>query len=162
MLCRVPTGISRLFGTITVSMTSPCRRTNFTWLPLWLVSRKPARSSRRLISRKGSGLSRPNLDLDGPYDRGPCGPRGLEMQFKSLFQIRQRFLFRLPLTGHIHLQALRDEPLPFAPNRRGKRTLHAFHCFTVPGTRSIPVRRERRFTPEPFQSRTLLSSSGLV
>ena len=44
-----------------------------------------SRSSRRLISRKGSGLSRPNLDLDGAYSRRPRRPRGLEVQFKSLF-----------------------------------------------------------------------------
>ena len=30
----------------------------------------------------------PNLDLDGPYGRRPGGPRGLKMQFKSLFQVR--------------------------------------------------------------------------
>ena len=86
-----------------------------------------------------TGLSRPNLDLDGPYGRRPGGPRGLEMQFKSLFQVGQRFLFRLALAGHIHLQALRDVPLPFAPNGCGKRTLHAFHCFTVPGAPPIAI-----------------------
>src|SRR5438445_5598013 len=65
MLRRVPTGISLFFGTIAVSTVSSSLRTNLTWLPFWLASTKPAASSRRLTSRKGWGLSRPNLDLDG-------------------------------------------------------------------------------------------------
>ena len=34
---------------------------------------------------EGFGLSRPNLDLDGPYSRRSRGPRRLKMQFKRLF-----------------------------------------------------------------------------
>ena len=45
--------------------------------------RGTSRSSRCLISRTGSGLSQPNLDRS--YRRRPRGPRGLEIQFKSLF-----------------------------------------------------------------------------
>ena len=63
VLRNVPTGISRLFGTIAVSTVESLRRANFTWLPFWLTSMKPTASSRRRTSRKGSGLSRPNLHL---------------------------------------------------------------------------------------------------
>ena len=111
---------------IAVSTVSPTRRTNFTWLPFRLISAKPARSNRRLISRKGSGLSRPNVNLDDPYRRWACGQRWLEVQFQRLFEVRQRFLFGLALAGNVYLKALGNEPVTFPPDRRGKRSLHRF------------------------------------
>lgn len=62
-------------------------RTNFTWLPFWLASTKPAASSRRFISRKGSGLSRANLNLDRANLWYSGGPWGLKMEFQRFFQI---------------------------------------------------------------------------
>ena len=114
------------FGTTAVSTPSPLRRTNFTWLPFWLASTKPAASSLRLISLKGSGLSRANFNLDRANLWHARGFRGLEMEFQRFFQIGQCLLFALALTGYIDFQALRDEPIAFAPNGRSERSLHAF------------------------------------
>ena len=50
------------------------------WLPFWLDSTKPTDSSRRLISRNGCGLSRPNLNLDGANVGWAHRVRGLEMK----------------------------------------------------------------------------------
>ena len=83
----MPTGTSCFFGTMAVSTVPPERRTNLTWLPFWLASENPAASSRCLISRKGSGLSRPNLNLDCPNLRGPRGSGRLEMKLQCLLQI---------------------------------------------------------------------------
>ena len=65
-------------------MTLTERRTNLTWLPLWLASTKPAASGRRLISRKGCGLSRPNLNLDHANFGGARGLRRLEVKLQRL------------------------------------------------------------------------------
>ena len=124
MLRNVPTGTSCFLGTTAVSTISPERRTNFTWLPFWPASTKPAASSRRLISRKGCGLSRPNLDLNHADGGQPRGHRRFEVQFQGLLQISQSFLFGLALACDIDLQALRDVPLPLAPNSRCERSLH--------------------------------------
>lgn len=47
----------------------------------WLASTKPTDSSRRLTSRKGCGLSRPNLHLDHTDLGRPRSLRRFEMQF---------------------------------------------------------------------------------
>lgn len=135
MLRNVPTGTSCFFGTIAVSTTSPARRTNLTWLPFWLASTNPAASRRRLISRKGCGLSRPNLDLDHADSGLSCRSRRLEVQFQRLFQVRQGLFFGFTLAGHIDLQALGDEPLPLTPNGCSERTRHAHILSQTPGVR---------------------------
>src|ERR1700722_15525357 len=124
MLLNVPTGTSCFFGTIAVSTTSPARRKNFTWLPRWLTSTNPAASSRRLISLKGRGLSRPNLYLDGATLWPSRGMRRIEMKLQRFFQVRQRLLFGLTLAGDVNFQTLRDIPTAFAPHRRRKWPLH--------------------------------------
>lgn len=108
-------GTSRLFGTMAVSTSSPERRTNFTWLPFWLTSMKPADSSRRLISRKGCGLSRPNLNLDSANLGWPSR--------LWCFEVELQCLFHITLAGDIQLQALRNIPIAFAPNGSGERSL---------------------------------------
>jgi hypothetical protein len=117
-------GTSRLFGTMTVSTTSPERRTNLTWLPFWLNSLKPADSSRRLISRKGCGLSRPNLNLNGANSWRPRGLGGFKVELQCLFQIGKSFFFTFTLAGNIDFQALRNIPVSFAPHSGRERPLH--------------------------------------
>jgi hypothetical protein len=47
-----------------------------------------------------------------------------EVQFQCLTQIIESFFFGSALAGNIDFQTLGDEPVPFAPNRSRKRTLH--------------------------------------
>ena len=89
-----------------VSTTSPERRTNLTWLPFWLVSTKPAASRRRLTSRKGWGLSRPNLDLDQADLRRPCCLRRFEVQFNRFLEIGKGLFLGLALAGNVEFEAL--------------------------------------------------------
>jgi hypothetical protein len=104
--------------------TSTERRTNLIWLPFWLASANPAAYNRRLISRKGRGLSRPNLNLNCPNFRRACRPRRLEMKLQRLLQICESLLFAVTLAGDIHFKTLRDIPMPFAPDTRRERALH--------------------------------------
>ena len=116
---------------MTVSTTSSLGRTNLTWLPFWPCSVNPAASRRRLISRKGSGLRRPNFDLYGPdCGRARCA-WFLEMQFERLTQIRECLFFRFTLTRHVYLKALRDVPFCFTPDGCRKLAIHTPHCFTM-------------------------------
>jgi len=85
---------------------------------------KPADSRRRLISRKASGLSRPNLYLDLEYSRGMAGNRRLEVQFQRLTQIVESLFLGPSLAGNIDVQALGNEPVSLAPDGSGKRSLH--------------------------------------
>ncbi len=124
MLRSVPTGTSAFLGTMAVSTVSSSRRTNLTWLPFWLVSTNPAASSRRLISRKGCGLSRPNLNLDRTNLWGTCGLRRLEMEFQRFLQVGESLFFGFTLASNVEFEALRDIPLSFAPNGRSERSLH--------------------------------------
>ena len=124
MLRNVPTGISCFRGTMAVSTVAPERRTNLTWLPFWVVSTKPADSSRRLTSRKGWGLGRANLDLDHPDSRRPRRLRRFEVKFQCFLQVGERLFFGFALTGDVNFQALRDVPVSFAPNRCGKWSFH--------------------------------------
>jgi len=126
MLRKVPTGISCFRGTMAVSTIPPERRTNLTWLPFWVVSTKPADSSRRLTSRKGWGLSRANLDLDHPDSRRPRRLRRFEVKFQRFLQVAERFFFGFALAGNIDFQALRDVPVSFAPYRCGKWPFHDY------------------------------------
>jgi hypothetical protein len=79
---------------------------------------------------KGCGLSRPNLDLDGPHLRGAGSLRGFVVELDGFGQIRESFFLALALTGNIDLQTLRNIPVPLAPNSRGKWSLHVHYCFT--------------------------------
>src|ERR1035437_788968 len=124
MLCRVPTGISGFLGTMAVSTTSPERRTNLTWLPFWLVSTKPAASRRRLTSRKGWGLSRPNLDLDQADLRRPRCLRRFEVQFNRFLEVGKSVFLGIALACDVEFEALGDIPLPLAPNGSRKWSLH--------------------------------------
>jgi hypothetical protein len=135
-----------------VSTTSPALRTNFTWLPFWLISKKPARCKRRLISRNDSGLSRPNLDLDRTHGGWTRRPRRLEVQFEGLFQVCQCLFFGGALTGDIHFEALRHVPVAFAPDRCGKGSLHAFivsQSIEKPNTALRDSKSNQPFFPVP-------------
>jgi hypothetical protein len=94
------------------------------WLPFWLASTKPAASSRRLISRKGCGLRRPDLDLDSADPRSARGLRGLEMKFQRLLQIGESLFFGFALTGDIHFKALGDVPVSLSPDSCSEPSLH--------------------------------------
>lgn len=121
-----------------VSTAASERRTNLTWLPFWVVSTNPTDSSRRLTSRNGNGLSRPNLNLYGANFRRARSLRRLEVEFQRLFQIGQRFLFGFALTRYINFEALRNVPISFAPNRCGKWTDHG--CILAHDGMPIQVR----------------------
>ena len=126
MLHSVPAGISCFLGTIAVSTTGPECRANFTGLPFWLTSAKPAACRRRLTSRKGSGSSRPNLNLDKSNVGRARGLWRLEVEFQSLLEIGQRFSLVFALARDIQLKALSNVPVAFSPNARRKWTLHGF------------------------------------
>jgi hypothetical protein len=107
-----------------MSVAAPTWRTNLTWLPFCVVSTKPAASRRRLTSRNGRGLSRPNLDLDCSDLGWPSRVRRLEVELQRFFQIGERFFFGFALAGNIDFKALRDIPVAFAPNRCREWTFH--------------------------------------
>lgn len=64
-------------------------------------------------------LNRPNLGREGRT-------WNFEMQFQCFFQIGQSLIFRLTLAGNIQIQALRDVPVFFFPNRDGELAFHAY------------------------------------
>lgn len=99
-------------------------RTNFTWLPFRVVSAKPAAFNLRFTSRKGSGLSRPNLNLDQPDLRWACRLRWLEVELQRFLEIGQRLGLAFALAGHVQFETLCDIPAAFPPNARLKRSLH--------------------------------------
>lgn len=117
ILRSVPAGTSRFRGTIAVSVLAPMTQANFTWLPFWLTSRNPEASRRRLISRKGNGLSRPNLYLDMSDDRRVSSHGRFKMQLQGFAKVVKSFVFGLPLAGDIDVKTLRDEPITLSPNR---------------------------------------------
>jgi len=83
------------------------------------------------MSRNGSGLSRPNFDLYGPHGGHSRCARRFEVQFQRLSQVCESLVFRLPLTGYVEFEALRDVPFSLSPYGRGKLSLHASYCSTV-------------------------------
>ena len=107
-----------------VSTVPPAVRSHLTWLPFWLTSTNPTASRRRLISRKGSGLSRPNLYLDGAEFWWTGSLWLLEVKLQRFLQVRKRLLFRLTLTRDVNFEALRDKPVSFAPDGCGECSLH--------------------------------------
>jgi hypothetical protein len=116
-------------------------------------SAKPAASRRRFTSRKGSGLSRPNLDLNGADFHGPSSYGRFEVKLQRLPQVSQRFLFVAALAGHIYFKTLRYKPVAFAPYFCRKWTLHSVYCCTERRSycSSVPV------SPSPF-----FSSGGIT
>ena len=50
--------------------------------------------------------------------------RRFEVQLQRFFQVGESLLFGLALAGDVDLEALRNVPVPFAPNCSGKRSLH--------------------------------------
>jgi len=90
---------------------------------------RAAASSRRLISLKGSGLSRASFNLDGADFRHPRCVRGLEVKFQRFLQVRQRLLFALTLAGNIKFQALGEVPIALTPNGCSERSLHDRYSF---------------------------------
>jgi hypothetical protein len=125
ILLSVPTGISCFFGTIADRPLGAIVAQTLTWLPFWLASKKPNASSRRLISRKGCGLRRPNLDLDRANLWETGGLRRLEVKLQRFFQVGKSFVFVLTLARDIDFEALGHIPSALAPDGRGKRSLHA-------------------------------------
>src|SRR6266849_2470941 len=85
---------------------------------------KPNASRRRLTSRKGSGLRRPNLDLNGAQLWRAGGLRRLEMKLQRFLQIGESFLFALTLACNVDFQALRNIPFPLTPDGGCERSLH--------------------------------------
>ena len=80
--------------------------------------------SRALVDLPGSGLSRPNLNLDRANDWWTRGPRWFEVQLQRFLQVGESLFFAFTLAGDIDFEALRNVPLSFAPDGRGKRLLH--------------------------------------
>src|SRR5664280_117624 len=156
MLCNVPTGISDFLGTMAVSTNSPERRTNLTWLPFWLVSTKPAASRRRLTSRKGWGLSRPNLDLDQADLRRPCCLRRFEVQFNRFLEIVKSLFLGVALAGDVEFEALGDIPPPLAPNGSRKWSLHELIV-----SKARALRTAARVPMVPSQIRSLTAPREL-
>jgi hypothetical protein len=146
ILRNVPTAISDLLGTIAVSTPSAERRTNLTWLPFWLASTNPAASRRRLISRKGWGLSRPNLDLNNADLRQPCCLRRLEVQFNRFLEVGKSLFLSLALARDIEFQALGHIPVTFSPNGSGKRS---HHVHIVSQARLLGATAQRPRVPSP-------------
>jgi hypothetical protein len=77
-----------------------------------------------LTSRKGSGLSRPNLDLDHANVGLPGRLRWFEVQFKRLLEVGKSFFFGFALAGNVEFQALRDVPFALTPNSSREWSLH--------------------------------------
>ena len=50
--------------------------------------------------------------------------RRFKVQLKRLTKISQSLFFRAALAGNIHVQALRNKPVAFAPDRGRKWTFH--------------------------------------
>lgn len=114
-----------------VSTVWPERRTNFTWLPFWLVSTNPAASRRRLISRNGCGLSRANFDLYNPHFGWPSRSGGFKVKLQCFFEVLNNFLLGRALAGNVNLKALRNKPVALTPNPSRKWSLHAVDYFTT-------------------------------
>jgi len=70
------------------------------------------------------------------------------MEFQRFFQIIQRFLLGLTLTGDVNFQTLRDIPVTFAPDCRGERSLHD----AISSHSTVGVRRDasQSFEDSPF------------
>lgn len=49
--------------------------------------------------------------------------RRLQVKLQRFLQVGQSLFFRFALARDVHFEALRNEPLPLAPDRRGERTL---------------------------------------
>ena len=47
-----------------------------------------------------------------------------EVQFNRFLEVGQSLVLGLALAGDVEFEALRDIPLPLAPNGSGKRSLH--------------------------------------
>ena len=50
--------------------------------------------------------------------------RWFEVKFQRFLQVGESPFFSPALTGDVDLEALRNAPVPFAPNRSGKWLLH--------------------------------------
>ena len=81
-------------------------------------------SSRRLTSRKGCGLSGPNLNLDRADLRRPCRLRRFEVQFNRFLEVGKSLVLRLALADDVEFDSLGNIPLSFAPDGRSERSLH--------------------------------------
>jgi hypothetical protein len=75
---------------------------------------------------EGSGLSRPNLNLNGTNLGGPSGSWRLKMKFQGLFKIGKGLFFGLTLTRDVHFQALGYIPIALAPHCGREWPLHDF------------------------------------
>jgi hypothetical protein len=82
-----------------------------------------------LTSRKGCGLSRPNLNLDRANLWGTRGARRLEVQFQCFLQVGESLFFAFTLAGDIDFEALRNIPLSFSPDGRSERSLHYSYLY---------------------------------
>ena len=58
------------------------------------------------------------------FDWSTRGPRWFEVQLQRFLQVGKSLFFAFTLAGDIDFEALRNVPLSFAPDGRGKRLLH--------------------------------------
>jgi len=77
-----------------------------------------------VLSRKGWGLSRPNLNLDRPHFGRARVLRRFEVKFERFFQVGESLFFAFALACNINFQTLGDIPIPLAPDGRGEWSLH--------------------------------------
>ena len=96
----------------------------------------PAANNLRLTSRYEKSLGGTDLDLDWPDGRRYVGAGRFEVEFQRLREIRQRFVLIAALAGDVHVEALGDDEIPFAP-KACLETL--FHFITRP---SFPGRSD--------------------
>jgi len=50
--------------------------------------------------------------------------RRLEIELQGFFEVFESLVFRFALAGYVDFEALRDIPVPFAPDSRRERSLH--------------------------------------
>src|ERR1700742_1121278 len=109
---------------------------------------KPAASSFRLTSRKGSTLSGIQFDLDLVDARQNRRARKLEVKVQGFAEIIKCLRFRQPLTRNVNLATLRDEPLAFLPHRRREFPRHKL--FSIPSSEMRPMLELRDSSVAPL------------
>jgi hypothetical protein len=115
--------ISRCLGTTVVRIPPDTDFANFTWLPSWATSEKPAARSFLRASAKESGLSGMYVDLDRSDFWYKRRNRRSEMERQRFLKVIQSLSFRLALASDIHLEALSDIPTVLLPNA-GRESFH--------------------------------------
>ena len=105
-------------------------------------------------SRKGSGLSRPNLHLDHAHLGRTRRPRGVKVRGRRFFEVVQRFVFGRPLAGNFMITA--DFGLALLTESPNSPTLHqvSSKCSLLPA-KVYGIMRKCRLTDSPTISRAV-------